>query len=160
MGNGFTTDGGRGPCFSLSHSNLVHPYCDFCLLGSTNLLPQELGLIIKEFIQGDEVGNCMVQKIFLVAVPFQVSHAGLPDLSPDGGRKKPHGCGDEVFLVDPAQVAESLSDGQGVGIPVSKPCGGHVPRLDVGCFWRWRGPPYSEECRGARTLCCSTLGVQ
>jgi hypothetical protein len=50
MGNRFTTYGGRGPCFSLSYSDLVHPYCDFCLLGLTDLLPQELGLVIKKFI--------------------------------------------------------------------------------------------------------------
>jgi hypothetical protein len=39
------------------------------------LLPQELGLVIKEFVHGDEVGNYVVQKVFLVAAPFQVSHA-------------------------------------------------------------------------------------
>jgi hypothetical protein len=49
------------------------------MLDPTDLLPQELGLVIKEFVQGDEVGNDMVQKVFLVAAPFQVSHAGLPD---------------------------------------------------------------------------------
>jgi hypothetical protein len=37
-----------------------------------------------------------------------------------------------VLLVDPAQVAEGFSEGQGVGVSVSKPCGGHAPRLDVG----------------------------
>jgi hypothetical protein len=46
--------------------------------------------------------------------------------------KVPHWCGDEVFLVDPTQVAEGFSEGQGVGVMVSKPCGGHPPRLDVG----------------------------
>jgi hypothetical protein len=50
MGNSFTAYGGCGPCFGLSHSDLVHPYCDFCLLGPTDLLPQELGLVIKEFV--------------------------------------------------------------------------------------------------------------
>jgi hypothetical protein len=60
MGNSFTTYGSCGPCFNLSYSNSVHPYCDFYLLGLTDLLPQELGLVIKEFIQGDEVGNYMV----------------------------------------------------------------------------------------------------
>jgi hypothetical protein len=108
MGNSFTTYGGYGPCFSLSYSDLVHPYYDFCLLGPTDLLPQELGLVIKEFVQGDEVGNHMVQKVFLVAVPFKVSHAGLPDWGWDGGGKIPHWCGDEVFLVDPAQIAEGF----------------------------------------------------
>jgi hypothetical protein len=79
MGNSFTAYGGCGPCFCLSHSDLVHPYCDFCLPGPTDLLPQELGQVIKEFVQGDEVGNYMVQKIFLVAASFHVSHAGLPE---------------------------------------------------------------------------------
>jgi hypothetical protein len=68
-------------------------------------------LLIEELVQGDEVGDHMVQKVFLMAAPFQVSHAGLPDLRPDGWGKKPHRCGNEVFLEDPAQVAESLSDG-------------------------------------------------
>jgi hypothetical protein len=79
MGNSFTTYSGCGPCFSLGYSNLVHPYCDLRLLGPTNLLPQELGLVIKELIQEDEVSNYMVQKVFLVVAPFQVSHAGLPN---------------------------------------------------------------------------------
>jgi hypothetical protein len=85
MGNRFTTYGVCGPCFSLSYSDLVHPYCDFCLIGPTDLLPQELGLVINEIIQGDEVGHYMVQKVFLVAAAFQVSHAGLPDWGSDGG---------------------------------------------------------------------------
>jgi hypothetical protein len=58
---------------------LVHPYCDFRLLGPTDLLPQVLGLVIEEFVQGDEVGNYVVQQVFLVVVSFLVSHAGLPD---------------------------------------------------------------------------------
>jgi hypothetical protein len=37
-----------------------------------------------------------------------------------------------VFLVDPAQVAEGFSEGQRIGVSVSKPRGGHTPRLDVG----------------------------
>jgi tryptophanase len=41
-------------------------------------------------------------------------------------------CGDEVFLADPAQVTEGFSEGQRIGVSVSKPCGGHAPRLDVG----------------------------
>jgi hypothetical protein len=48
----------------------------------------------------------MVQQVFLVAASFQVSHAGLPNWGSDGGRKVPHWCGDEVFLVDPAQVVK------------------------------------------------------
>jgi hypothetical protein len=74
----------------------------------------------------------MVQKVFLMAAPFQVPHAGLPDLCPDGWGKKPHRSGNEVFLEDPAQVVESLSDAQGIGIPMLKSCGRHSPRLDVG----------------------------
>jgi hypothetical protein len=67
-----------------------------------------------------------------VAAALQVPHAGLLDWGPDGGRKIPHRCGDEVFLVDPTQVAEGFSEGQRVGVSVSKPCGGHASRLDVG----------------------------
>jgi hypothetical protein len=37
-----------------------------------------------------------------------------------------------VFLVDPTQVAEGFSEGQRVGVSMSKPCGGHAPWLDVG----------------------------
>jgi hypothetical protein len=48
------------------------------------------------------------------------------------GEKNPHRCGNKVFLEDPAQVAESLSDGQGIGIPMLKSYGSHSPRLDVG----------------------------
>jgi hypothetical protein len=39
---------------------------------------------------------------------------------------------DEVFLIDPAQVAKGFLEGQRIGVSVSKPCGGHAPRLDVG----------------------------
>jgi hypothetical protein len=101
------------------------------LFGPTDLLPQELGLVIKEFVQGDEVGNYVVQQVFLVLVSFQVSHACLPDWGSDGGRKIPHRYGDKVFLVDSTQVAEGFSEGQGVGVLMSKPCGGHAPWLDV-----------------------------
>jgi hypothetical protein len=83
------------------------------LLGPTDLLPQELGLVVKEFVQGDEVGNHMVQKVFLVAASFQVSHAGLPDWGSDGWGKIPHRCGDEVFLVDPTQVEEAFLRAKG-----------------------------------------------
>jgi hypothetical protein len=67
-----------------------------------------------------------------MAASFQVSHAGLPNWGSDGGRKIPHRCGDEVFLIDPAQVAEGFPEGQRIGVLVSKPCGSHAPRLDVG----------------------------
>jgi hypothetical protein len=110
----------------------VHPYCDFRFLGPTDLLPEELGLVIEEFVQGDEVGNYVVQQVFLVVASFQVSHAGLLDWGSDGGGKIPHRCGDEVFFVDLAQVAEGFSEGQRVGVSVPKPCGGHAPWLNVG----------------------------
>ena len=35
-------------------------------------------------------------------------------------------------LQNPAQITECLSDGQGIGVLVPKPCGGHSPWLDVG----------------------------
>ena len=37
-----------------------------------------------------------------------------------------------MFFENPAQVAECLSDGQGIGVLVPKPRSGHSPRLDVG----------------------------
>ena len=33
---------------------------------------------------------------------------------------------------NPAQITERLPDGQGIGVLVPKPCGGHSPWLDVG----------------------------
>jgi hypothetical protein len=89
-------------------------------------------LLVEELVQGDKVGDHMVQKVFLMVAPFQVPHAGLPDLRPDGWGEKPHRFGNEVFLEDPAQVVESLSDGQRIGILMLKSCGSHSPRLDVG----------------------------
>jgi hypothetical protein len=35
----------------------------------------------------------MVQNVFLMAAPFQVPHAGLPDLRPDGWGKSLIGVG-------------------------------------------------------------------
>jgi hypothetical protein len=70
LGDGFTTYGGCGPCFSLSHSDLVHPHCDFSLLGPTDFFPQVPGLVIKELIQGDNVGDYVVQQVFLVVASF------------------------------------------------------------------------------------------
>jgi hypothetical protein len=90
LGNDFTAYGDYGPCFSLSHSDLVHPHCDFSLLGPTDLFPQVPGLVIKELIQGYKVGDYVVQQIFLVAVAFQVPHAGLPNWGSDGGREVHH----------------------------------------------------------------------
>jgi hypothetical protein len=67
-----------------------------------------------------------------VAASLQVPHAGLPNWGPDGGREVSHRRGDEVLFVHSAQVAEGFPEGQRIGIPVSEPCGGHAPRLDVG----------------------------
>ena len=33
---------------------------------------------------------------------------------------------------NPAQVTQCFPDGQGIGVEVPKPCGGHSPWLDVG----------------------------
>ena len=37
-----------------------------------------------------------------------------------------------MLLENPAQVSKCLSDGQGIGVFVPKPCSGHSPGLDVG----------------------------
>jgi hypothetical protein len=89
-------------------------------------------LLVKELVQGDEVCDHMVQKVFVLAAPFQVPHAGLPDLRPDDRRKEPHWCGNEVLFEDPAQVTESFPDGQGIGILMLESRGSHSPWFDVG----------------------------
>jgi hypothetical protein len=33
-------------------SDLLYPHRELCLLGSTGLLPQKVGLLIKELVQG------------------------------------------------------------------------------------------------------------
>jgi hypothetical protein len=48
------------------------------------------------------------------------------------GGKNFAGVGGEVFFKNPAQIMECFSDGQGVGVLVSKPYGSHSPWLDVG----------------------------
>jgi hypothetical protein len=50
-------------------------------------------MLVEELVQGDEVGDHMVQNVFLMAAPFQVPHAGLPDLRPDGWGKSLIGVG-------------------------------------------------------------------
>ena len=37
-----------------------------------------------------------------------------------------------MLLENPAHVSKCLSNGQGIGVLVPKPCSGHSPRLDVG----------------------------
>jgi hypothetical protein len=39
MSGGFATYSGRGPCFGLSHPDLVHSHCKLSLLGLVGLLP-------------------------------------------------------------------------------------------------------------------------
>ena len=67
-----------------------------------------------------------------MAAPFQTSHACFPNWGSDGQRKEPHWCGSEVSFKNLAQVIERLSDGQGIGVLVPKPCSGHSPWLNVG----------------------------
>jgi hypothetical protein len=33
-------------------SDLLYPYRELCLLGSVSLLPQKVGLLVKELVQG------------------------------------------------------------------------------------------------------------
>ena len=67
-----------------------------------------------------------------MAAPFQASHMSFPNWGPDGQRKESHRSGGEVSFKNPAQIAECLPDGQGIGVVVPKCCGGHSPWLDVG----------------------------
>ena len=67
-----------------------------------------------------------------MAAPFQTSHAGFPNWGSDGRWEESHWCGSEVSFKNPAQVTERLSDGQGIGVLVPKPCSDHSPWLDVG----------------------------
>ena len=50
--NCFTAGRGCGPCLGLGCSDLLQSYRELCLLGSMGLLPQNVGLLIKELIQG------------------------------------------------------------------------------------------------------------
>ena len=67
-----------------------------------------------------------------MAAPFQTSHACFPNWGSDGRRKEPHWCGSEVSFKNLAQVTECVSDSQGIGVLVPKPCSGHSPWLNVG----------------------------
>jgi hypothetical protein len=67
-----------------------------------------------------------------VATSSQVSHACFPDWGSDGWRKELRWCRGEVFFKNPAKITECFSDGQRVGVLVSKPRGGRSPRLNVG----------------------------
>ena len=48
------------------------------------------------------------------------------------GGKNLIGVGARCLFKNPAQVTERLSDGQGIGVLVPKPCSGHSPWLNVG----------------------------
>jgi hypothetical protein len=52
LGDGFAADRGCGPCLGVGSSDLLYPHCELRLLGSMGLLPQKVGLLIKELVQG------------------------------------------------------------------------------------------------------------
>ena len=47
----FTADRGCGSCLGLGCSDLLEPHCEFSLLSTMGLLPQQVGLFIEELIQ-------------------------------------------------------------------------------------------------------------
>ena len=52
LSNCFAADHGYGFCLGLGCSDLLQSYRELCLLGSMGLLPQNIGLLVKELIQG------------------------------------------------------------------------------------------------------------
>ena len=52
LGNHFITDHGCGSRLGLGRPDLLQSYREFCLLGPMDLLPQDVGLLVKELIQG------------------------------------------------------------------------------------------------------------
>ena len=52
LSNCFTADRGCGSCLGLDCSDLLQSYRELCLLGSMGLFPQQVGLLVKELIQG------------------------------------------------------------------------------------------------------------
>ena len=60
LGNRFATDCGCGSCLGLGCPDLLQSYREFYLLGSMGLLPQGTSLLIKELIQGGQVGSHLV----------------------------------------------------------------------------------------------------
>ena len=48
----FTADRGCGSRLALCCSYLLQSHRELCLLGSMGLLPQNIGLLVKELIQG------------------------------------------------------------------------------------------------------------
>jgi hypothetical protein len=52
LGDCFAADRGCGSCLGMGGSDLLQSHCELCLLGSMGLLPQKVGLLIKELVQG------------------------------------------------------------------------------------------------------------
>ena len=48
----FTADRGCGSCLGLGYLYLLQSHRELCLLGSMGLFPQQVGLLVKELIQG------------------------------------------------------------------------------------------------------------
>src|SRR6185437_12910387 len=71
LSNCFTADRGCGSCLGLGCSYLLQSHCELCLLGSMGLLPQNVGLLVKELIQGGQVGSHLVQRVHFMAALFQ-----------------------------------------------------------------------------------------
>src|SRR6185503_14113827 len=82
LSNRFAADRGCGSCLGLQS------YRELCLLGSMGLLPQNIGLLVKELIQGGYVSSHLVQRVFFMAAPFQTPHACFPSWGPDGRREE------------------------------------------------------------------------
>ena len=51
LSNCFTADYSCDSCLGLGCSYLLQSHCELCLLGSMALLPQNVGLLVKELIQ-------------------------------------------------------------------------------------------------------------
>ena len=55
LSNCFAADRDYGSCLGLGCSYLLQSHCELCLLcllGSMGLLPQNVGLLVKELVQG------------------------------------------------------------------------------------------------------------
>jgi hypothetical protein len=52
LGDSFATDRGCGSRLGMGGSDLLYPHRELCLLGSVSLLPQKVGLLVEELVQG------------------------------------------------------------------------------------------------------------
>jgi hypothetical protein len=52
LGNCLSADRSRGSYLGLGYPDLLQSYRELCLLGSMGLLPQDVGLLVKELVQG------------------------------------------------------------------------------------------------------------